>query len=188
MFYKLAIKKPVTTTMLLLMVILAGVVSLLGLNVDLMPSLNIPVAIVSTTYTGAGPHEIETLVSKPLEEALATISNIDTITTVSNDGYSMIVLQFVDGTDIDMASLDVREKVDMVKAYLPKDAKEPTVMKIDPNSMSGMYIGVMGNEDLVELENVLKDKIEKRLERIDGVASVSLMGGLDRKTSCRERV
>ncbi len=177
--YKLAIKKPVTTTMLLLVIVLGGVVSLLGLNIDLMPSMNIPIAIVSTGYSGAGPREVETLISKPLEASLATVSNIKTISTTSNDGNSVIVLEFIDGTDIDMASLDVREKIDMVKSYLPKEASEPLVMKIDPNSMSGIYVGVTGNIDLVELESVLEDKIDKRLERLDGVASVSFMGGLE---------
>ena len=178
MFSKIAVKRPVTTIMLLLMVILAGVVALSGLSMDLMPSVNIPIAIVSTSYTGAGPNEIQTLISRPLEEVLATVSNIDDITTVSSDGSSLIVLQFQDGVDIDMAALDVREKVDLIKSYLPSGADDPFVMKIDPASMTSIYIGVTGNDDLVDLQNILEDRIGNRLERLNGVASVTFMGGL----------
>lgn len=178
MLAKISINRPVTTIMLLLMVILAGLVALLGLKMDLMPSVDVPIAIVSTSYTGAGPREVQELISKPIEQALATVSNVDEITTISNDGSSLIVLQFVDGTDLDMAALDVREKVDLIKQYLPDGANEPMVMKIDPSAMNSIYVGVRGGKNLIDLQNTVEEKIENRIERIRGVASVSSMGGL----------
>ena len=104
---KTAIKRPITTIMVMLVFILAGLVSLSALKLDLMPSINIPIAAVSTTYVGAGPEEIESLVTKPVEEALGTVSNVDTITSTSSANSSMVIVQFVDGTDVDMAAIDL---------------------------------------------------------------------------------
>lgn len=181
MFSKLSIKRPVTTVMILLIVILCGVVSLLGLKMDLMPSMDVPIAIVSTTYSGAGPEEIESIITKPIEEALGTVSNVDTISSTSSAGSSMVMVQFEDGTDIDMAALDMREKIDMIKGYLPDGASDPMVLKIDINSMSSIVIGVSSEMEPYELTEFLDSKVTNRLERIEGVASVSLVGNEERE-------
>ena len=181
MLSKLAIKRPVTTVMLLFIVILCGVVSLTGMKMDLMPSMDIPIAVVSTTYIGAGPEEIESLITKPVEEALGTVSNVDEITSTSSSGASMVMVQFEDGTDVDMAAIDMREKIDLIKGYLPDGANDPMVLKIDISALSSIILGVTSDMTSYELTELLNNKIVNRLERIEGIASVSLTGDEERE-------
>lgn len=181
MLTKFSIRRPVTMIMVLLIVLLGGTVSLLGLKLDLLPSMNIPVSAIYSTYTGAGPREMETLVTRPLEEALATVPNIDTISSISSDGMSLVILEFTDGTDLDMASLDVRDKVDQIKPILPDDASEPMVIKIDPTMFTQLSIGVTSSRSQSELKSFLEDNVESRMKRIAGVASVDFTGGLDKE-------
>ncbi|MBS4960950.1 MAG: efflux RND transporter permease subunit [Clostridiales bacterium] len=180
MLPKTSIKRPVTTIMILLMTILAGFIGLSGLKMDLMPSIDIPIAIVSTTYVGAGPEEIENMITKPIEEALGSVSNVDKISSTSSANSSMVTVQFVDGTDIDMAAVDMREKIDLIKSTLPDDAEEPMVLKLDINDMSSIMIGIGSDSmDIPDLTQFADDNIVKVMEKIDGVASVNTMGGLD---------
>ncbi|MBE6008458.1 MAG: efflux RND transporter permease subunit, partial [Lachnospiraceae bacterium] len=181
MLSKLTIKRPVTTVMVLLIVCLCGIVALTGLKMDLMPSMDIPVAVVSTSYTGAGPEEIETMLTKPIEEVLGTVSNVDSISSVSSAGSSIVIVQFENGTDIDMASLDMREKIDLIKGYLPSGASEPMVLKIDMNSLSSIVVGVSSDMESHELTEFLDSKVVNRIERIEGVASVGMMGNEQRE-------
>lgn len=181
MFSKIAIKRPVTTVMIILIVALCGIVSLLGLNMDLMPSMDMPIAIVSTSYNGAGPEEIESLITKPIEEVLGTVSNVDEISSTSSAGSSLVMIQFEDGTDIDMAALDMREKIDLIKGYLPDGATEPMVLKLDINSLSSIVVGVTSEMESYELTEFLDEKVVNRIERIEGVASVSLVGNEERE-------
>lgn len=181
MFSKLCIRKPVTTIMITLMVFIAGIVSYFNLDQALMPDMDLPIAVVSTTYVGASPSEIEELVSKPLEEGLGSIANVDTITSYSATNISMVLLQFVDGTDIDMAAVDMRDRIDQLKSSLPDDAGDPTVIKMDINAMP-IEIGVSAeNLDLNALNELLEDNVVNRLERIEGIASVDLSGGITRE-------
>ena len=122
MFSKLCIRKPVTTIMVRLMVFIAGIVSYFNLDQALMPDMDLPIAVVMTTYVGASPEEIEELISKPMEESLGSIANVDTVTSYSSTNSSMVLLQFVDGTDIDMAAVDMRDKIDQMKSTLPDAA------------------------------------------------------------------
>ncbi|MGN1230418.1 MAG: efflux RND transporter permease subunit [Anaerotignum sp.] len=181
MFSKLCIRKPVTTIMVTLMVFIAGIVSYFNLDQALMPDVDLPIAVVATTYVGASPEEIENLISKPLEEGMGSISNVDTITSISAANMSMVLLQFVDGTDIDMAAVDMRDKLDQIKSTLPDDANDPMVIKMDINAIPIM-IGVKAeNLDLTALNELLEDNVVNRLERIEGVASVELSGGITRE-------
>ncbi len=180
MFSKICIKRPVTTIMVLLIVLMTGIVSVFSLKLDLMPNIDLPVAIVSTTYVGAGPDEIEKLVTKPLEDALGTVSSVDKITSVSSDNSSMVIVQFVDGTDIDMAAIDMREKVDLVKSSLPDDADDPMVLKLDVTAMSSIVVGLESDSmDLKTLNSLVEDSISDSYEKIDGVASVTSIGGIE---------
>ncbi len=174
---KISILRPVTTVMILLMVILGGILGYSGLSLAMMPTMDIPIALVSTTYIGAGPNEIETLISKPIEETLSSISNVDTVTSISSSNSSIVLVQFQDGTDIDMAAIDMREKIDMIKGSLPEDANDPMVLKMDINAQP-IYVGVTSNNlDLAQLNDLLDENIVNRLERIEGVSAVSLSGG-----------
>ncbi len=178
---KTFVKRPVTTTMVILIFMAFGVLSFTNLQIDMMPKMDIPIAIVSTTYSGAASEEIENLITEPLEGVLGTVPGVEDITSQSSNGSSIVVLQFVDGTDLDQAAIDMREKVDMIKGALPDEASDPMVLKIDINQMTGSaIIGVKSpNGNLTELQNTVDNKIINRLERQAGVASVSASGGTE---------
>ena len=118
MLAKFSVKKPVTITMMILIVIVLGAISLSKLSIDLLPNIELPIAVVQTTYSGAGPEEIENLITIPMEQAVVTIENIDTITSYSNEGSSLLLMQFNFGTDMDDATLQMREKIDLVKILI----------------------------------------------------------------------
>ncbi len=177
----ISVKRPVTTVMVILVILLLGFVSLTKLSIDLLPKINVPVAIVSTQYSGVGPYEIESLVTRPLEETLATTSEVKNISSTSSEGSSIVVVQFNDGTDMDFATLEMREKVDLVKGALPDGTTSPMVMKIDPNAMPIVQFSITGDKNLEELQRVAEDKIKSRIERLPGVASVAVYGGLEKE-------
>lgn len=163
--------------MIVLIVVLLGAISLTRLPIDLFPEMELPVAIVSTSYTGAGPQEIENLVTKRIEGAIATVSGIDNVSSISSEGSSIVIAQFNNGTNMDFAALEMREKIDMVKGLLPEDAAQPMVLKLDLNSMPIVEIALSTNGDLSGLQALAEDAIKQRFERIDGVASVNIGGG-----------
>ncbi len=181
MFARFSVKKPVTITMIVLIIILLGVVSLSKLQIDLMPSIELPYAMVQTTYEGAGPEEIEKLITKPLEQVVVTIENIDTIASISNEGSSILLLQFKFNTDMDNATLQMREKIDMIKGYLPDGTSSPIVAKLDPNSFPIMQLAVSGKGDIYTTQKIAEDVIQPRIERIEGTASANVSGGLERE-------
>lgn len=176
-----SVKRPVTTIVLVAMVIILGWVSLSRLAIDLLPKITYPGAAVITTYRGAGPQEIETMITRPLENVLGTVNNVKTITSSSSPGSSMVLVEFAWGTDMDFAALSMREKVDLIKRAFPPDVDAPIVVKFDPAMLPIMAYGVSGNRSLVSLKKLVTDDIKNRLERLDGVASVSLEGGVDRE-------
>jgi hydrophobic/amphiphilic exporter-1 (mainly G- bacteria), HAE1 family len=179
---KVFVKRPITTLMIVFIIIAFGVLSISNLKLDMLPNMNIPVALVMTSYTGASPNEMETLVSKPLEGVLGTVARVNSISSISYAGSSIVILQFEDGTNIDNAALDMREKVDLIKGLLPEDAGVPNVMKIDPNASNSFTIGVSSESlNLIELKNMVDNKLVNRLERQEGVASVDVAGGLDKE-------
>ena len=177
----LSIKRPVTTTMMVLLIVILGAISLTRINLDLFPNLNFPVAVVTTDYAGVGPQEVENMVTKPMEGSLSTVTNIKNITSQSSAGSSVVIAEFNWGTDMDFATLDMREKTDMIEGLLPEDVGEPRIFTFDPSMMPILQIGVTGEEDLVALKRTVEDDIIPRLERLKGVASVQLTGGLNRE-------
>ncbi|MEW6524761.1 MAG: efflux RND transporter permease subunit [Bacillota bacterium] len=177
MITRIAVGRPVTTFMCVLMVLLLGVISVINVPADLLPEMTFPVIAVATRYSGAGPQEIETLVTRPIEEALGSVSNIQSISSESSEGASLVMLEFGWGTNMDQAALDVREAVDLVKRFLPADANAPLVFKADPSMLPIMRLSVSGDTDRVELTHAA-EFIKGRLERIDGVSSVSLSGAV----------
>lgn len=181
MLSKFSVKKPVTITMIILIVLLLGAVSLSKLHVDLMPSIDLPYVMVQTTYSGAGPEEIENLISKPLEQALATVENIDGMMSISNEGSSIVLMQFNFDTDMDDSILQMREKIDMIKGYLPDGTTSPVVMKLDPNSMPIIQLAISSKGDIYTTQKIAEDVVQPRLEKIEGTASASVSGGLERE-------
>ncbi|SHK38295.1 efflux RND transporter permease subunit [Tepidibacter formicigenes] len=182
---KISVKRPVTTLMFMFIAILIGMVSLTLLPIDLYPEMEIPVAIVSVNYSGVAPEEIETLITKPIEKSVATVSNLKNITSYSREGNSIVVVEFEYGTDMDFASLEMREKVDLVKGMLPDDASTPMVLKIDPNAEPIINLGISANMDLGKLQSIVEDELESRFERIEGVASVDLSGGDEKEVKIK---
>lgn len=167
--------------MCMLIIILFGTISLLGLSVDMFPKIELPIAIVSTSYPNVGPEEVEKLVTKPIEQAIATVEGIDNVSSRNSEGNSLIIAEFKDGTDMEFAALHMREKVDMIKGYLPDSVKDPMVMKIDPNAQAIMILGVTDkkSKDLVKLQNIVEENIQSKLERVKGVASADISGGVE---------
>lgn len=178
---KLGIRRPVTITMAILIVLLLATISITMIPIDLYPDMDLPVLLVMVDYEGAGPGEVENMVSSPLEESLSTVDNLDSISSTSSSGMSNIVMQFDWDTDMDFAALDVREQVDMVVGQLPDDVGDPRVMQVDPDMLPVIQAGVSGNMSQEEITELADGIIKSRLERLEGVASIDVMGGLERE-------
>lgn len=181
-----ATRRPVAVSMLTLAVLLFGWVSQSRLNVTLLPDLSYPTATVRTDYTGAAPAEIETLISKPVEEALGLVRGVRRVQSTSRAGQSDVTLEFDWGTQMDLAVLDIREKLDPLE--LPKEAERPVVLRVDPSSDPVMRFGLSAaatnaSDDsilqLKRLRRVAEDSLQKPLEAISGVAAVKVSGGLE---------
>ncbi|MFA6670885.1 MAG: efflux RND transporter permease subunit, partial [Bacillota bacterium] len=177
----IAIRRPVTTAMCVLIVILLGFVSFGGLGLDLLPNISFPMAIVSVSYSGAGPMEVESLVTRPLESVLSTVSNIKSISSVSGEGNATVLVEFASGTDMDFAALDMREKVDMIKGALPEGTGAPMILKMDPNMIPIIELAISNDGDLASLTTLVDDSIVPRIERLEGVAVVDVFGGRERE-------
>ncbi|NMA15482.1 MAG: efflux RND transporter permease subunit, partial [Clostridia bacterium] len=177
----LSVRRPVTISMVVLCVILLGVVSLTRLSLDLFPEINLPVAVVVSDYPGAGPQEVETAVTRPLEEILGTVQNVYNIESTTGSGSSTVIVWFNWGTDMDYATLQMREKVDLIKGFLPEDVSDPMVIKMDPSMMPVVQMGMSGGRDMAELKSIAEDVVKPKLERLKGVASVTITGGYNRE-------
>lgn len=173
-----SVKRPVTIIMTVLIAILLGAVSLTRLPIDLFPEFELPMAIVVTNYSGVGPQEIEKLITNPVEGAVSSVENIDSVTSTTSEGTSIVMVNFKNGTDMNFATLQMREKLDVIKGFFPDGVNSPTVLKIDMSMMPVMQLSLTGeNTDLAQLQTFAEDEIKPRIERVKGVASVSLAGG-----------
>jgi hydrophobic/amphiphilic exporter-1 (mainly G- bacteria), HAE1 family len=178
---RFSLKHPVPTIVAFLVALVLGAVSVTRLPVDLYPAMEFPIAVVAVQYEGAGPQEVEQLVSKPVEEIMGTIGGVTSVSSTNAEGQSLVVVQFDWGTDMDQAMLSMREKVDQVKGFFPDGTGQPNVFKIDPQALPVLTVGLTGEQNLNALKQVAEDTIKTRLERIDGVASVSVKGGSERE-------
>ena len=179
-FAQTFIKHHVMTILLYILVVVFGFYSFQNLPLALMPSMEVPAAVVYATYPGAGPADIEQQVTKKLEGAVAGLSGLDTLQSTSSENMAMLVIQFTNHTDMDQAMTDLRDKVAQVKSQLPDDASDPTVMSIDIDSMPVVQVALRGN-DLASLQSIAEDEIQPALERLDGVASVDISGGYEQE-------
>lgn len=171
-----SVHRPIGVLMIVIAVVLIGGMALTNLAVDLYPDFKVPIAVVATSYPGAAPQEVEKLVSKPLEGSVGTLEGIKSIRSISSPESSLIILEFEWGTNLDSKMLDLREKVDMIKGFLPEDAEDPNVLRIDPQAIPIMRLSVAGDIDPYRLTKLTEDVIQPRLERTEGVAQVSLIG------------
>lgn len=172
------LKHKVTTIMAYVLIVVFGIMGFTSLPLALLPDIELPMAVVYTTYSNAGPQEVENMVTKTIESACASVSGMDEIQSISSEGSSMVMVTFADGTDMDEAMVDLRDRIDRVKGFLPEDADAPMTMTIDVDAMPVVTVGLKG-ADLAELQAIAEDDIQPALERIDGVASVDIAGGYE---------
>jgi len=181
MIAKASVNRPVLTTIIFLIITLIGIVAFQRLSIDFMPSVEYPTISVSASYGNVGPQEIEELITKPIEESLAAVQGVEEISSTSSEGSSRVSVSFKWGTDLEVATNDVRERIDRVSSSLPDDVDRPTIMKMDVNSMPILYLGISSNMSLLDLREVIENQVQYRLERVSGVASTTMMGGLNRE-------
>ncbi len=162
------------------MAIVLGVVSFTKMTTDLLPDISLPYVIVMTTYIGASPETVEMVVTKPVESSMATVSNIESISSVSSENYSMVILEFAQSADMNSVSLEIRENLDQIKSYWDDSVGSPIIMKLNPDMMPVMVaaIGQEGADD-ARISDLAKNTIVPELESIEGVASASATGLLE---------
>ena len=178
---RIAIHRPITMFMISATVVLLGLISLTRLPVDLLPDVSFPSITVRVGYPGVGPLEIEELVVRPLEQALAAVPGVEQINSTASEGSGTVRLNFAWGTQLNEAADEVRTRIDRIRGRLPEDADPPTIFKFDANSSPIMGIGVEGSYDRVTLRELATNDLSPRIERVAGVASVTVDGGLRRQ-------
>lgn len=179
--YSASVKRPVTTILIFVGLIVMGIYSLTQLPVDLYPEMELPYVVVYTTYPGASASDIETNVTKPLENTLNSVANLKELTSTSSDAVSVLFMNFEYGTNLDEASNDIRSALSMIERYLPDGCEKPTIIKFNTNMMPIIFYAITAKESYAGLEKILDEKIVNPLNRIEGVGSVSLNGVPGRK-------
>ncbi len=182
MISKFSVKKPYTVLVGVILVIVLGVVSFTKMTADLLPSINLPYVVVMTTYVGASPETVEMVVTKPVESAMATVSNIENVSSVSSENYSMVILQFAQTADMNAVSLEIRESLDQLESYWDDSVGSPIIMKLNPDMLPVMIaaVGVEGMDN-TEVSDYVQNEIIPELESIEGVASASASGLIEEK-------
>jgi hydrophobic/amphiphilic exporter-1 (mainly G- bacteria), HAE1 family len=178
---RFAIHRPVTMFMISAVITLLGAISLTRLPVDLMPEFEQPTLTVRTTYTGVGPLEMEELITRPMEQGVSAVPGLTRVQSQSSEGNSQVQLNFEWGSDLAEAANEVRTRVDRMRNRLPEDADPPTIFKFDSNSQPIMQLGIQGDYDPVTLREIAENEISPRFERVDGIAAVTVNGGLRRQ-------
>ncbi len=180
----LAIKRPVFITMIILAMVVIGAVSYFSMGVDLLPDISFPIVVVETVYPGAGSTEVESSVSKPVEEDLGALSGVDSISSRSSEGLSLVIVQFNLEYPSDKATADVRQRVSAIRGFLPTDIQEPVILTYDPNALPIMSFAVVErNSSLGQagLRTLVDDNIKPRIQHLGGIASAEVSGGLERQ-------
>ncbi len=176
-FSEKCVNKPVTTLLVFIIMVALGIFCIFDMPIDMYPDMDLPYILVYTTYDDAGPEEVEQSLTKTLESSLSGVSGLKEMQSQSQAGASIIFLEFDYGTNLDVAGTDVRDKIDLVRSYLPDDADSPTTFKIDPSMMPIMDIALKGELSPEELYDIAEDTIQPRLEQLDGVSSAYIIGG-----------
>jgi len=177
----IAVRRPVLIAMVMVALVVVGLISYFRLGMDLLPNLKIPYVTVAVVYPGAGPREIETEVTKRIEDAVSTTRNVKQINSYSYEGVSAVVIEFVSGTDPDIAAQDIRDKVAPVERNLPQDAEKPVISRVDLEARPVQELAVSSDLPLIRVRRLAEDVIAPRLGRVAGVASANVYGGLERE-------
>lgn len=178
---RFAIERPVTMFMVSAVIVLLGAISLVRLPVDLLPDLSFPSLTVRVGYAGVGPREIEETITRPIEQTVSAVAGLDQVNSTSSEGSSTVRLNFVWGTDLGEAADDLRSRIDRIRGRLPEDADPPVIFKFDSTAWPIMTLAVEGDFDPVALREIAERTLAPRIERVNGVASVSTQGGLRRQ-------
>src|SRR5918992_2349483 len=178
----LAVSRPVTTGMFFLAVLVLGLISLSRLAVDQLPDVTRPSVTVSTTYEGAAPEIVEQVITDPLEKALATLDGVTEVRSSSSEESSQVSVDFDWGTNIDLAAIEVREKVNDTLPTLPEEIEPPRIVKYDPSEQPIMYLNLVGDDvSSLDLRHYADNTLIYQLQRVPGVASVEVWGGDERE-------
>lgn len=175
------VNRPILTFVIFLIIIIVGLVSLYRLSIDLMPEITYPTISVISDYGNVGPQEMEELVTRPIEEALAAVQRVEEITSTSTEGRSMVRVSFAWSTDLEVAANDIRDRIDRVLGRLPEDIERPMIRKFDLSAFPIMMIGISSNLQPLDLRQIVEDQVKYRLERVPGVAAIDIRGGLYRE-------
>ena len=178
---RVAVTRPVFILMVISAMVILGLVAFTRLNAELFPNINVPVVTIATTYSGASPDDVDRLVTQPIQDAVAGIANIDVLQSSSTEGRSQVTITFTDNANVDTAAIDVQRRVGAIVNQLPADADTPSVLKLDPTQQPVLYVAITGNVPLDQLFQLADDRVKPRLEAQDGVASVTVGGGLQRE-------
>ncbi|RMI17264.1 MAG: efflux RND transporter permease subunit [Calditrichaeota bacterium] len=176
-FFRFTTTRPVAISMIVIGILIFGMLSYNFLSLNLMPDITYPSLTVRTEYPGAAPEEVETAISRPIEEALGVVTNLVAITSISKSGQSDVILEFDWDTDMNEAISEVREKLDLV--FLPDDAEKPIILKYDPSLDPVMRLGLSGGPDLFYVRYLAEEQIKRALETVEGVAAVKVKGGYE---------
>ncbi|MDR0642039.1 MAG: efflux RND transporter permease subunit [Treponema sp.] len=179
-FTKTVVSRPTTIFVFFVLLIMLGVFAFVNLPIDLMPEINPPYLVVYTSYTGAGPEEVERSVTRTLEAALSSVSSLESVNSTSSKGSSMVMMEFTYGTDLADASNSVRDALERVRNYLPTGADTPMIFKFDPSMIPIMGLIVTGNRSPEELREITETTIVPRIEQVPGVATASVNGGREK--------
>jgi HAE1 family hydrophobic/amphiphilic exporter-1 len=180
----ISIKQPVFITMVIAALVVIGVISYSRLGVDLMPDISLPVIAVTVANPGVGPEEMESQVTKPIEDVLSTINGVDKLNSTSAEGVSLVVVQFVLEKDPQVAATEVREKVASIRNTLPREIIEPIIDKFDPTAAPIASFAVLsksGRMSLPDIRSFIEDKIQPLIQQVNGVGAVNIIGGLERE-------
>ncbi|MCM8792571.1 MAG: efflux RND transporter permease subunit, partial [Candidatus Omnitrophica bacterium] len=178
---RVSVNRPVTILMIFVALVLLGFISWSKLPQELFPPITYPMITVVTSYENAAPEEIESLITKIIEEAVGTVNNVKRISSISKEGLSLVMAEFNWGTNMDFAALNVREKIDLIKDRLPRESQEPVVMKYNPFDLPIMNLVVTGPLSSYELRRICRKYIKDAIEKVEGVASVTISGGEERE-------
>ena len=177
MFSKFSVKKPLTVLVAVILVVVLGITSYTKMTPSLFPSMELPYVIIVTTYIGASPEEVETTVTKPLEQSMATLDNVVEVTSSSSENYSMVTIEFSDDANMDSVTVDINSKLTQLTGSWDEGVGTPFTMKINPNMLPVSIVAISKeNSDIYELSDFTKNTLQNKLEGIDGVASVSVGG------------
>ncbi len=180
MLSKFSVKKPYTVVVGVVLIIILGVVSFGSMTVDLLPSMNLPYAIVMTTYIGASPEEVEQVVTRPVEQTMATVSNIKTVQSISNENASTVVLEFDQTANMDSVTIEMRESLDQIQGFWPDEVSNPIIMKLNPDMMPVLVAAVSAEgEDAAATSKIIEDQVIPEVESVEGVASVTVTGSIE---------